>query len=382
MSIITMGKFAPTLGWTYGNEMTFPVGSTVSAQNMIVRDGELRVRDRWASLSTSALSYTDSANARMVVHVNSGGTATIVYGQASDRVFYLDSTLRWSRLSLTSAAGGSAGLVGEPYGASNYLPRQDVNILAFTDGVSTPFAWGGPDSAAPTEYSRLTGAPICGDLAPFDNRLMAWNVTSGSSAYVQRIQWCVAGDPEDWTGLGSGSEDLLDMKGAGTRVIEQEDRVLLGSTGEIWEGRATGEPFFFRFTPFTRFIGMGLKRAVLPTPQGLFWLHSDYMLYRLQGNSIQEVGGNISEWLRDNISDEQLNEVFLGYNGVLRQLSVYLPNLPAGGHFPARRFFSLNVDNNTWMPQVPSNNTTIVASASVAVPIGSIGGVTSYFPPT
>ena len=181
---------------------------------------------------------------------------------------------------------------------------------------------------------------------------------SSNSVIVTRVQWPVGSDPEDWVGIGSGFEDLVDMIGFPSRIFAEEDRMILATTKEIWQGRKVGGPFRFRFTPLARELGMPFPSAAIRTPSGIFWLNDDYMVYRLVGNSIQAVGKPILNSLRNELEFTAQGQIttnerglFMSYNPA--QLSMTLHYTSNFTSFPqgTNQGFTLHLaEGNVWTP--------------------------------
>jgi len=344
----TQIRFTPTDGFDDQADIQSSPGSLSSGQNVWIWQGKLTPRPRLAQLGTSnpladqpvgAFIYDDVGGARYPV-VASKGT-----------ISYLDGTT-WTALTYVSGTSNRplSGSVNDPiFGTSVYLPRADTNLGAFTNGVDPVFVWGGPSNN--TGVSTLTQAPICEDLVATDTRLLFWNIRylSTTSQLVTRVTWTVKGNPEDSTSVGAGYQDLLDMRGAGTRCFARQEEVLLATDQEIWRGRSVGPPFDFQFEPLSRVIGMPSPRGAINTPDGLFWMGNDFMVYRLDPSflgQIEPVGKTIQQTFHNSIAD--LSSVFFGYHADSRQLSVYYTD--SVGTTP-QRAMTLNTLTGTWTPQ-------------------------------
>jgi putative component of toxin-antitoxin plasmid stabilization module len=225
----------------------------------------------------------------------------------------------------------------------------DQNALFISNGNDPVFV------ALPSQSTAMstgTQALIAKDVALFDTRLMYWNVRylSSSSQLVQRVAWTVKGNPEDVTSIGAGFQDLFDMKGFGTRVFTRTDEVLLATDQEIWRGRAIGPPFDFQFDPFSRVLGVPYPRAAINTPEGLFWVGPDFMVYRMQPyfwSQIEPVGAKIQRALHQTVGDPTTFN--FGYHPDAKQLTLYYQAI---GENTPHRGYTLNTISGTWTPEV------------------------------
>lgn len=102
--------------------------------------------------------------------------------------------------------------------------------LMFTDATSGLYTI---DFNAGT-YTLIPDAPIGLHLTTFDGRAILSNLTP--NGLPSRIQWCVKNDNTDWTGLGSGYEDLLSSPGG---VVDTQHAVIPVTDSEAFVVRAS-----------------------------------------------------------------------------------------------------------------------------------------------
>lgn len=350
-SAYTQVRFAPTLGFTDGSDLADPPGSITSGRNVWIWGGVLAPRPRLAPLGsnnvladrpTGAWNYSD-VGGLLYPMIASKGTVAYLAGASWQALTYVSGT------SNNPPSGGQNDFWRS---TSVYLPRADANIAIMANGVDPLFAWAGPSNG--TGFSTLSQAPIAKDVALLQNHAVAWNVgdLSSTSQLVTRAQWSVRGDPENWTDSSgfAGSEDLLDMRGAGTRIFAQNDQLLVATEEEIWRGQFVGAPFVFQFTPFSRNLGMPFPNAAIQTQDGLYFLGNDLMIYRIDPYwSAQPVavGKEVQRALHDMNADPTTS--FFGFHADARQLTLYFST--TAGVAPMNGF-TLEVDRGTWTPQL------------------------------
>lgn len=345
----TQVRYQPTLGFTDSPDLANPPGSITSGMNVWIWADRLQPRARLLQLGSSnplgdvptgAFLYNDVSGVQWPV-VSSKATIAYLNGAAWTPLTYV------SGVSNQPPTGGQNDQV---FATSVYLPRADTNIAVLANGVNPLFSWGGPSNG--TALSTLTQAPIAKDVTTYSNRLVAWNLryNSSDSVLAQRIAWCVPGNPEDWNSVGAGYQDLLDMRGYGTRLFTRVDELMLCTDQEIWRGTNIGPPFDFQFTPFSRVQGVPYPRAAINTPDGFFWVGQDMMVYRLQPyywSQVEEIGKNVQRLLTDTVGDP--NSLHFGLYGSAKQLSLYYT--PLGDTLPTRAV-TFNLLTGTWTPQV------------------------------
>lgn len=310
-------KFGTPVQFTPKSAMTVLMVDTVAAMNRAQPSTDLAphesygplnlyYRNGYAEIRRGVSQSTQTSNP-MGVTVTGGmevvsSTGTFYpFISGTSRFAYHDG-LGWSVLSYTSAFGNSA----PPSGGSRdwydmtqiYNPAVDDNMAVMAcASQQTLFCW----RAGSTVFSGLTSAPKAKYVTAFDNFLMAFNIKdSTGSNYVQRVQWSDRGNPSNWTGALSGFADLLDAKGQGTRILAQNNRVLLFFESEIWQAQRGAFPDTFRFTPLDRSVGSPYPRSVVDTPMGVMFMGRDQRVYLLpnDGGPAQEVSAKANDSLR------------------------------------------------------------------------------------
>lgn len=325
------------------------LGATPQSTNFIMREGALEPRPMLAQYTPVPRPMTVMTGGRDIVSVNgthfpliSGTTALASY----------TTTAGWSVLSYVS----SYGINAPPAGGSLdywdftqiYNARIDENIAIGGNGsYQTLYCW----KSGATVFSLLTQAPRAKYVATFDNYVLTLNQKDSASgaSFVQRVQWSDRGNPEFWASTSSslaGFEDLLDMKGAGTRIIGDQNRVVLFSDEEIWTGVPGDFPFVFRFAPLDRTVGCPYPWTVAQTPLGLMFLGRDYQIYLLpkDGGTAQRVTQKIHRFFRNTIT--QPERAWALYDPTIQQYELFYA-VKGGNATPTQALF-VNIDTGAW----------------------------------
>jgi hypothetical protein len=260
-----------------------PPGSSVSMTNFVPLNGVLIPRSRLSSMNTfsgtgwKSIAPLSSADLSVSALWASGSTQHYLITPSNGSV---------SVASFVSAAG--LGVAGLPSAVRyQYAPvyaagiNQNMLLAAQTGSYNTVlclYQEGGSASGRPL-YSYLTGAPKALAIATFDNYVLAWNIQQVGVQANTRIQWCTRGDPSNWTGEGSGYEDLLAMRGWGSAVRDIGDnRVILFSDLETWYGVRAAYPAQFTFSPLDSSTGCPWPATIQECPEGLLYIASDFRL--------------------------------------------------------------------------------------------------------
>ena len=326
-----------------------------SCDNMIFQDNAVLTRPGLTPKTTNHRPMTAGVPVLGGIEVTDvvGTTYPLISGRTQ---FAWYSNGSWSLLSYVAAYGvnaqPAAGATDYWDITQTYLDVQDENIaIAANESYQTLYCW----ESGTTVFSTLTGAPMAKCIESFNNFVLAGNIQSGGSRYVQRVQWNDRGSASSWTGGLAGFEDLLSMHGGITRLMGQENRVVVMGEQEIWQGLPVDYPFLFSFQPLDRNVGCPYPWTAAVTPAGIFFLGHDLQVYWLSksGGPAQPVGHRVHKFLRDNIDTPERS--WGVYSSIYNQYQLYFPAVGGAG-YPERAVF-LNVDTNAgaeagaWAPQ-------------------------------
>jgi hypothetical protein len=364
-SDITAIGFVPVGGYTEIEDTHVPPGSWVSAANMRVKDGAMRPRSRLTNAGTNRPT-NDVINGIWVYNGIAGVRSTMAASQGT--VGYFSQNDSWVTLNYASGTSNypPAGVESDTwFGTSVYEPTADLNIAVFTNSADPMYVWEGP--SVTTAFSTMTQGPIAGDVCLFDNRPVAWNIQelSAPNRYVQRVQWPVAGDPYDWNAasIGAGFEDLVDMRGEGTRIFAEEDQMILASTEEIWRGRRVGLPYVFQFSPISRDVGMPYKRAAVQCPFGIAFLSREPQVYLMQGEQLAPIGTPIRDTLFRDLDDPW--RAFMSYDPEHLTISLFYKVRDGATDYPTQEM-RYHIDEKVWTRHIYQTQLTVATVGTVA----------------
>ena len=161
-------------------------------------------------------------------------------------------------------------------------------------------------------YFKIPGAPSALHLTTFGGRVIA---TSATLPY--RVQWCVKNNNRDWTGPGSGYEDLFGAPGGivdaamGTFPITDEIAFLVRASS-VWQMSLTGSVDApFRFSRMFDMVGSRSRHAIARVPGGIAMLGTDDV-YLISPDGPQSIGEAIKDRLFPNLRAAPL--AFAGYD--------------------------------------------------------------------
>lgn len=332
--------------------VNLPLGGTPVADNYIIRDGALEPRPM-LSLRTASPNVQGTVPVLGMVELESvegrnqqlwsGLTRHAVYGQNN-------APNEWSLLSYVSAGGiNDPPLLTQSDSwdyAQTYSAAKNENVLYMaTSSYQTLYV----HLSGTTVFSTATGAPQARFVASSDNYVLAANLHEGGLNLVQRVQWPDRGSASSWTGGLAGFQDLLSMKGEITRMIPQEQGVLLFSDEEVWRGLPISTFDVWSFGPYDQSRGAPYSWTICNTPLGVMFLGKDYQVYLLPkgGGPSQPIGQKMHRRIRTSIDYPE--RAWAAFDNTYQQYKLHFP-IAGGSGFPQRAEY-LDIPTGAWMPQ-------------------------------
>lgn len=145
-------------------------------------------------------------------------------------------------------------------------------------------------------------------IQTFGGRVIASNVIDGSQK-VYRVRWSVKNNNVDWTGDGSGFEDLFSAPGGRVDAVHgcfpiTDDTALLMRENTIWQMSLTGQVTApFRFTELFPEVGTRYRRAITAVPGGYMMVSRDNVI-AVNAGGVTRLGDVVRESLLDSITDD------------------------------------------------------------------------------
>ena len=248
-----------------------PPGFSRLVRNMVFREGAYETRE--GTFTIGEASTTQQKGVFFAVF--SSGT-TQIYRFLNDKVQKFEGI--WSDSSGDPyTADGLTHVSRTGWGDGAIISGQDglYNLAFVGSGIVTAIA------DTPTGVIHLT---------TFNRRVIASTDT--------RIQWSVNGNSEDWTGLGSGYEDLRSTPGGvqdrQTAVVPITDGIaLVIRSNSIWQMQPTGNfDAPFSFTMLYSRIGSKYPKTVVGIPQGAI-AANDQSIWLLTLSGFEDIGAPI-----------------------------------------------------------------------------------------
>lgn len=198
------------------------------------------------------------------------------------------------------------------------------NLSIFIGGApDAPIKWNSTGNAA-----VLGGSPPSGEFGITANsRLFIGNTASNPS----RIQWCILGNPEDWSGTGSGSQDVGLNDGdtlVGASVLGI-DTMLLFKQNSVHMLSIRSAPF--PLYPLFSGVGAVSKRAIVNVDGVVYFITPEPRMKATDGTSVITFPDSIDNvW--DGLNKSRLKYIHGIHNRRLRQIWWFVSTETAGTH--------------------------------------------------
>lgn len=210
-------------------------------------------------------------------------------------------------------------------GQDNLWTHSTLNNLSiFVGGApDVPIQFNGSGNA-----SVLTGSPPSGSFGiAANNRMFIGNTTANPS----RIYWSILGNPNDWTGTGSGSQDIAGNDGdvlIGGAVLNT-NHMLLFKQNSIHDLIITTAPF----PVFSLFKGVGAisKRAIVNVNDMIYFITPQGRMKATDGTKIYSFSDLIDDvW--DSLNPSRLKYIHGQYYPKLNQIWWFCSTTSATTH--------------------------------------------------
>jgi len=197
----------------------------------------------------------------------------------------------------------------------------EVKFLA-TNGIDNIKFWNGVGN-----WADLAGNPNkCKYLKVFYTWLLLLNCTVSGSNIPQRIDWCVPGNPKDWSGSGSGTNTLAATTGGifGCEILRGQLAILLERSITMMYATGSTPPFTFDESKILD-VGCMTGGSINSLGETLLFLGWD-CFYIFDGYSCTSVGNEIIRFFLDSINPGYIDTIF---SHMIEEQNLYLLFFPS-----------------------------------------------------
>lgn len=295
----------------------FSGGLNTKSPPMVLKDNEASDLQNINLLPTGGFERRNGNSAFNSLAMDSGSAIHgLGYYKLSSSAYYMMAiagTKVFKSDNLDGAMDDITGTVTVTTGKDNIWTNAQMNNLSiFVGGApDAPIKWNGSGN-----MSVLGGSPPSGEFCLMaNNRLFIGN----TSANPSRIYWSILGNPEDWSGAGSGSQDVKLNDGdslVGASVIGL-DTMILFKQNSIHLLNINSSPF--PLYPLFHDVGAVSKRGIVNVDGIVYFITPEPRMKATDGTKIISFPDSIDNvW--DGINKSRLQYINGVYNRRLRQI--------------------------------------------------------------
>lgn len=254
-------------------------------QNMMLDDGTLRSR-----YGCQLLGPVGTDIMAIVGFVAPDGVGYLVRVTLTDLQQWDGSA--WTTVAAGVFTGGETDYFSFANFGTKLLMVNGVNKVFFYD--SSNGSSGFLDESVPAHH-----------ITVFNNRIVLSNTVEGSR-FPYRIRWSVKNDSDDWTGDGSGFEDMFGAPGGivdethGVFPISDETALIVRASS-VWMMGVTGNLLApHRFSRLFKDIGTDTRRAIAEVPGGVVFPTRENIIF-LSTSDIKKIGERVKHGIIDSV---------------------------------------------------------------------------------
>ena len=224
-----------------------------------------------------------------------------------------------------------------------------VDLIVWCNGLDTIKKWDLVTANAEELANATSYIPKW--MLWFGQRLCLYDVIEATNRYRVRVRWSVAGDPEDWTGTGSGGEDLRTQVVDGDSLMRAERlgdyAIIYGKKSlAIQELRVGNVSSPFGFYPRISGIGLAAQQALVNFHghEHIFLGWEDIYSFR-GGRDAEAIGGDIVDELFNIINPSHIHKSFMELDEAEKVLRLHIPT---GDSVRPNEYFELDLGTRAW----------------------------------
>lgn len=260
----------------------------------------------------------------------SGSTAVTGLGYfrtsaAADFLVATGGTKFFADSSLSGTFSDVTGAITISSAATNIWTFSTMNdlIIGVGGAPDAPFKYSGTGNAA-----ALAGSPPSGNFGLEANNYF---FIGNTSANPSRIQWSALGNPEDWSGTGSGNQDISKNDGdvlIGASLLNVSNMLLFKQNSiHILNIQTPPFPVFLKF----KGVGAVSKKGIVNVDGVTYFITPQPRMKATDGVSVLDFPDTIDDvW--DGLNNSRLAYIHGQYNRRLRQIWWYVSNGTSSTH--------------------------------------------------
>ena len=289
---------------------------------------------------TSTTGHATTDGSKVVV---GSSTAWLANCRAGDR-FKIDSKGTYGTIDtvdndtqITLLANYAASTGAEDYTIDRYFGGtatdkfcSEINDekFCFSQGVDNILFW---DGSATTVAALSADCPACKSMTNFAGRLVLGNTTESGTAYPHRVRWPVLNSNTDWTGTGSGFEDLNESVDPIINLDTLYNQLIVYKRDRIIHGKQTGytQPAISFFgTKRLESVGLIAHGGLLNKGDVHYFIAED-SIYTYDGSTLTDVGELIRQEFYDQLNPDKADQILTFFIEEFDEWWIFIPKAPS-----------------------------------------------------
>ncbi len=306
-------------------------------------DGSMRPVGGWTSRATTGATISGICRG-MLGWVDNSDNSNLAIG-TNTNLYYVSESGTATDITPTGFTTGLAsatvntGYGGNFYGTANYgrtRPSsgvyQEVNtwsldnwgeyLIAMTPDDGKIYEWTlNPSNVA----SAITNAPV-------DNRAMIvteerFIFALGADGNPRKVQWCDRENNTDWTPSATNEAGDFELQTTGAIMcgVRMRGRTLIITDNDAHIATYQGPPFVYGFERVGTACGAASRKSLVAIDEGAFWM-GRREFYMFDGSVAKEVPCEVSDYVFDDINEDQITKVYAVHNSQFGEIWWFYPS--------------------------------------------------------
>jgi hypothetical protein len=268
------------------------------APGLKTASGVLPYRGRWrpfyTPIAVSDAYPSDAGVARVIFDIKDDDGQHKTFILTSLKAYRLDGA---ALLDITRVAGGDYNVTGDQWDYTQFgqwlIAANLIDVMQKMEQIGTD-----------TNLSALGGAPPKARSIDVQNDyLFAFNTDEPDGTHKRRVRWCAKGDAEDWTGLGSGRQDLNAPGEVGVAIRRLGTGVVCYLSDSVWFGNEIGSPFYWGFVPGFQKAGPLSVHSVARIDRNRHYFLGRKDVYLVEGRTVRALNAPVRNSILSTIDE-------------------------------------------------------------------------------
>lgn len=306
-------------------------------------DGSMRPIGGWTSRATTGATISGVCRG-MVGWVDNSDNSNLAIG-TNTNLYYVSESGVATDITPTGFTTGSSnatvntGYGGNFYGTANYgqtRPSSGVYQEVTTWSLDN---WGEyliamtPDDGKLYEW-QLNTSNVASAItnAPVDNRAMVvteerFIFALGAGGNPRKVQWCDRENNTDWTPSATNEAGDFELQTTGAIMcgVRMRGRTLIVTDNDAHIATYQGPPFVYGFERVGTACGSASRKSLVAIDEGAFWM-GRREFYMFDGSVAKEVPCDVSDYVFDDINEDQITKVYAVHNSQFGEIWWFYPS--------------------------------------------------------